>query len=212
MFCMSEHSLDQRNEERLAHCLPVTSAGQTGKQRNGAEQGAQRFTLFPPLVQDRNSKIYPTTVKSRANKNIYRNSANCTIKLHFFPLPSLANFTREIEMSMAIWCNKSQEERKSVFRRSREIFYKVQFQSLRWGYGVCSQHITFLFPREKKSSLHISACQEICILRREPNMAECNRLKIPSKNLYTMWRAGFFLLNTACVPKRKEEHRVIGVW
>lgn len=53
MFCKSEHRLGQKNEDRLVQGLPVTSAGQTEKQ--GAEQGAQRFMLFPSLAQDRNS-------------------------------------------------------------------------------------------------------------------------------------------------------------
>lgn len=52
---MTEHCLDQRNEDRLVQGLPVTSAGQTEKQRAVAEQRAEGFTLFPPLVQVRNS-------------------------------------------------------------------------------------------------------------------------------------------------------------
>lgn len=159
-------------------------------------------------------KICPTTVRNWANKRIYRNSDKCTIKLpfFFFSCSSLANFNRETEMSRAIWCNKSQEERESVFCRNGEIFYKVQFQSLDEDMEFAHNILHSFFQGKEKSSLHISACQEICILRREPNMAECNRLKIPFKNLGTMWRAGFCLLNIACVPKRKEEHRVIRVW
>lgn len=95
MFCMSEHSLDQRNEDRLVQGLPVTSAGQTEEQRPVAEQGSQRFTPFPPKLTQQ--KICPTTVGSRTNKNIYRNSDNCTTKLPFFSsFSSVASFSREI--------------------------------------------------------------------------------------------------------------------
>lgn len=112
---------------------------------------------------------------------------------------------------MAICCNKSWKGRESMFGGRGGIFSTGKFQSIHEDTEFTQNVLHFFFQGKKTHpSQHIWACQGICILRREPNMGLCNRLKIPFKSLCTMWR-GFFL-NAVCVPKEKEEHKVIGRW